>query len=173
MAKQQFTDLGRLYNHVLKETKNTLEVEVANEVKEILKKYLNRNFYEKYRINPTNYLWDSITVRAIKNGTKIVGLWIYFDALKIKHTSLFGSSSLSIKKGQKVYTPQWINDGWTFAPADMQTNFGRGAKGFARVRDIAEEPNFMEDTIDALNSTAPHIRKLVASLREKGLKIEV
>lgn len=169
---QQFADLGRLYDHVLKEAKNSIEQEVAKEVQEILKKYISRNFYEKYRINPTDQLWNSITVRSIKNGRQIVGLWIYFDALKIKHTSLFGSSSLGVKKGQKVYTPQWINDGWTFAPADMQTSFGSKASGIARIRDVAQEPHFMEDTIEALNSTAPHIRKLVASLRAKGIRIE-
>lgn len=166
---EKFTDLGRLYDYLLRESKATIELEVAEEIKNILKKFINKNFYEKYRINPTNQLWDSIKVRSIRNGRQIVGLDISFDIPSVNHTSLFGSSNLGIKKGSKVYTPQWINDGWTFAPSDMQGNF---RDGLTRIRDIAEEPHFMEDTIDVLNGSAPHIRKYIASLRSKKIMID-
>lgn len=174
MATKEFDNLGRLYEHILFETKQTLEQEVAEEVKEILKKYIDRNFYQKYRINATNQLWDSLRVKPMRNGLRqVTDLWIYFDVPSVNHRSWFGSESLGISSGDKVYTPQWINDGWTFLPSDSQTSFGGGTgTSLARIRDVAQAPQFMEDTINALNSTTPHIRKLISSLKKKKIFVE-
>lgn len=151
MAK--FTSISALHKYIVKESIDTLKRDVSKEVEGILSKYVEKNLYSAYAegdYTRTYELIKSISAEVVVNSGTSISLEVYFDPAKMNHTTILGSSNLSLSPGDKVYIPQWVNDGYTW---------NRPSVGF------------LESTIEELLGGAkPHIKAYIESMKKKGVK---
>lgn len=132
---------------------------LAKSIKLKLIEKINSNFYNRYDVGDTGWLIDSLNIECNLIGN-VLKIFVYFDGRQLAHTSWWGSDKLSISSGGNVYTPQWINDGWTFDPytGDRMKENGLGVY-------------FLEDAVKELEIDRSWIDGFYKALRKNGIKV--
>lgn len=144
--------------------RGTKEV-LAEKIKETLIDNIFAKFYDKYDIGNKGWLIDSLSIQVIPDDKLTTfTIYVFFNNSKLMHTTWYGSKSLGIKDGSKVYTAEWINDGWTYVPVDKREYVGQ------RLRDIGGV-EFIEETISALEFKKDWILSFYQYLKFNGIEI--
>ena len=133
---------------------------LGERIKKILVYNIQESFYS-LGYGDGHDLWDSITVNVspMNNGFMIE---VYFDADKISHTSWFGSNSLNISANTQVYTIDWINKGQSFVHGSTSV----------RLKDVGKAPQFIEKTIEDIQSDNTLLNDFNSYLRKNGIDVK-
>lgn len=138
---------------------NGARVVLGKKIKEKLIEKIEENFYKRYDVGEKpHYLIDSLKVE-VKPVANRIEVFVYFDDKRLAHTTWWGSEKLGIQNGEYCYTPQWINDGWTFDPYTGE-----------RMKDIGGVM-FIEDAIKELELDSSLVDEFYKYLRNKGIEI--
>lgn len=133
---------------------------LGERIKKILVYNIQESFYS-LGYGDSHDLWESITVNVspVNNGFMIE---VYFDADKISHTSWFGSNSLSISPGMNVFSVNWINTGQSYIHGSTSV----------RLKDIGKAPQFIEKTIEDIQSDSSLLNDFNDYLRKNGIDVK-
>ncbi|MGL5328315.1 MAG: hypothetical protein ACRDD7_03530 [Peptostreptococcaceae bacterium] len=138
-----------------------LKTVLGEEIRETILYYLENNFYSMGYGNRGDLAKSiSVDVEMVNNNAFLIN--VYFDDDKICHRSWFGSESLGISQGDRVYSVSWINDGKTFIKGSTSV----------RLEDIGVKPHFMEDALSDLQRNSGWVEKFYNYLRSNGIDIE-
>lgn len=132
---------------------------LANRIKCKLVEKINSNFYKRYSVGDTGWLTSSLSVDvkpSLSNSSFLI--YVYWDGSALCHTTWWGMKG--INAGDFVYTPEWINDGYTFAP-------NGGGKRLNEIGGVS----FIEDTIKDLTLDNSWINDFYNYLRKNGIDI--
>ena len=139
---------------------NGSKVVLAKKIKEKLVQKIEDNFYDRYKVgeNP-HWLIQSLKVEVVPK-TNNIEVFVFFDNQMLAHNTWWGSNKLGIQSGESVYTPQWINDGWTFDPYTGE-----------RMNKVGGV-NFLEDAIKELEVDNSLINEFYKYLKSKGIELK-
>ena len=157
-------DAKKLIEQKMRQINKIIETGCRNILGDRIKKILTYNIQESFYslgYGDGHDLWDSITVNVypVPNGFTID---VYFDADKISHTSWFGSNKLGISAGENIYSISWINDGQSYI---------HGSRSL-RLKDIGKAPQFIEKTIEDIESDNTLLNDFNNYLRKNGIDVK-
>lgn len=135
------------------------EKTLARSIKLKLIEKIESNFYNRYDVGDSGWLVDSLNIECNLIGS-VLKIFVYFDNRELAHTSWWGSDRLGVASGSYVYTPQWINNGWTFDPYTGK-----------RMMENGLGVHFLEDAVRELEIDRNWIDDFYRSLRKSGIKI--
>lgn len=152
-----FSSFSQLQQAVEKQAMKSLQDDVGRVIKEALQRHVLDNIYNHHSSDyyqRTYELLRSIEVgNVIKNGD-IFEVQVFFNP-DATHESWWGSQSLGISAGEQVsmtYIAQWLDEGKNIYTPHTE--------------------DFMEDTIQELESTKKHIKAFIGYLATKSIIIK-
>lgn len=135
---------------------------LAQKIKDKLIEKIFDNFYDQYKMGDKGWLIDSLSVKVEPiNGLDGFSIEVFWKDNALKHTTWWGSNSLGLSSGSKVYDVNWINSGYTF----LSDGSGR------RINEVGEV-KFIEKTIEELELDNSWIQEFYKYLRNNGIDIE-
>lgn len=130
---------------------------LTKRIKEKLIEKIEDNFYFRYDVGEApHWLIDSLDIEVNFVNDHVI-VFVYFNETELIHTTWWGMDG--IQANDKVYTPQWINDGFTFDPYTGE-----------RMNEIGGVW-FLEDTLKELESDTSFKQEFYNYLKSKGIRV--
>lgn len=155
-----FNSMSALLAHIEQDVLKALDTS-EEEIKKVLQKNVMDTVYSRPVGNiyeRTGELFKCIRTSKEYSGSSGLEREVKFDKNATSHTSIIGSHQLGISQDERVYIPQWVNDGWTW----RSDSLGGG---------YYPAPQFYEKSLNELQKGKKHVKAFKQDMRSRGYDI--